>query len=334
MSRIREAIQQFNIIGQPTNKYKTQVHMCQKILASMGAKGLLPVNDDMDDEKKQANTSKTTKKKKKIPLIWNGKSYAIVVGINEYDNSGWPLLDHAVADAKIMCKTLEKHGFEVIGKFYGKEVKGKEATKQNVLKKIADLKILLTRKDRFVFYFAGHGTEDYDGSLLMVDSDIAYRDGILTVSDFRNVVQDTKKAGHVLFILDCCHSGIFAQLLEVRDTTQILNPIWNKHINKDQDKFDKMMRRHRSVDVFATCLKDQSATDHESCTRTLCRGLNVEAFGDDVEYMHTSQLAHWVKCERINIDIDQLLICRRLGHGEFAFVLPDPSKKTKAQAKH
>ena len=42
-----------------------------------------------------------------------GKSYALVVGIDEYPSPGWKQLDYAKRDAKGIAAFLERQGFEV-----------------------------------------------------------------------------------------------------------------------------------------------------------------------------------------------------------------------------
>jgi len=83
-------------------------------------------------------------------LAFYGKSYAVVIGINQYQHL--PKLSGAVRDGERIQEVLKERGFEVKAFF------NKKATRQNILEYLRDdLSNLVERDDRVVIYFAGHG---------------------------------------------------------------------------------------------------------------------------------------------------------------------------------
>ena len=81
-----------------------------------------------------------------------GKSYALVIGIDQYKSPNWHKLDYAVKDAKAMAAYLTKQGFEVIPLY------DKDATKEAILSVLQDdLKYRVKREDRvLVFWLYGN----------------------------------------------------------------------------------------------------------------------------------------------------------------------------------
>jgi hypothetical protein len=140
-----------------------------------------------------------------------GKSYAVVVGISSYKNSGtWKTLDNTENDAKAMKELLDSQGFEV------KPFIGQEATMRNIISWLEDiLAPKLTRKDRFVFYFSGHGnTRSLGGRewgyLIPYDGDTEMSSTWIDVKQITYLSEKLGTARHQLFILDSCFGGLIA----------------------------------------------------------------------------------------------------------------------------
>lgn len=83
----------------------------------------------------------------------NNKNYILVIGINKYLDSNFNELKYAVNDAKIFSQSLRIifNNTEII------ELFGENATKENILKSIHELKLKFTSDDRLIIYFSGHG---------------------------------------------------------------------------------------------------------------------------------------------------------------------------------
>jgi hypothetical protein len=136
-------------------------------------------------------------------------SWALVVGINEYD-SVQPLA-YARNDAESFAAVLKS-----LLKFPEEQILllcDKEATKENILTTFLDF----THKasdpdDRLLFFFAGHGTtkDGYMGEvgyLVPVNGNLNNLTSLIRWDDLtRNA--DLIPAKHILFILDACFSGL------------------------------------------------------------------------------------------------------------------------------
>jgi hypothetical protein len=137
-----------------------------------------------------------------------GKSFAVVIGINDYEK--WPGLEFAVADAKAVKDTLEKTGFDDITLIIDKA-----ATQRRILTELFHtLTDKVGRNDRVLFYFAGHGqTEDLPGGgkkgyIIPVDAETdSYASTAVSMEQIRSL-SSRIAAKHIFYVMDCCYSGL------------------------------------------------------------------------------------------------------------------------------
>ncbi|MCI5148391.1 MAG: caspase family protein [Candidatus Electrothrix sp. MAN1_4] len=139
------------------------------------------------------------------------KSYAVVIGISRYQNSGiWKTLDNAENDARAMSDFFTGQGFEV------KSFIGAEARKYSITSYLEDtLALKLGQNDRFVFYFSGHGNTRRVGGrdrgyLIPYDGDIEKSSTWIDMKQLQDLADKLGNARHQLFILDSCFGGLFA----------------------------------------------------------------------------------------------------------------------------
>ncbi len=139
-----------------------------------------------------------------------GRKIAVLIGINEYQQ-GVPALRNAVHDARAVAQVLrEGHGYEV------RLLLDAQASLAALRELLTSLVAELADKDRFLFYFAGHGlAEDLgeqsdgpQGFLLPYD---AHRDDVKTFWPMSEVqARITQlRCRHLLLLLDCCFAGAF-----------------------------------------------------------------------------------------------------------------------------
>jgi uncharacterized caspase-like protein len=146
-------------------------------------------------------------------VLSSGKSYAVVVSISDYigaGEGGFRKLNTAKDSMKILDFLLNDMGFDYVHVLTDREV-----TKQNIETVMLDeMRSLVGRDDRFLFYWSGHGTQ-----FVRSDNGAAY--GFLPlfaskVSQFSSMVSmddisrwnSYLEARHALFILDACLSGL------------------------------------------------------------------------------------------------------------------------------
>ena len=137
-----------------------------------------------------------------------GRSFAIVIGINQYEK--WPGLEFAIADANAVKSTLLKTGFDDITL-----IMGQEATQRRILTELFHvLPQKVGRNDRVLFYFAGHGqTEDLPGGgkkgyIIPVDAETdTYASTAISMEQIRSL-SSRIAAKHIFYVMDSCYSGL------------------------------------------------------------------------------------------------------------------------------
>jgi tetratricopeptide (TPR) repeat protein len=137
-----------------------------------------------------------------------GKSFAVVIGINDYEK--WPGLEFAAADANAVKAVLENSGFDDITL-----IMDKAATQRRILTELFHrLPEKAGRNDRVLFYFAGHGqTEDLPGGgkkghIIPVDAETdSYASSAVSMEQIRSL-SSRIAAKHIFYVMDCCYSGL------------------------------------------------------------------------------------------------------------------------------
>ncbi len=96
---------------------------------------------------------------------------AVVIGVNEYPKlAQGSNLEGCVNDAKGIERTLKAQGFEVVS------LTNEDASKRGIMAALARMKTLARPDERFVFYFAGHGTVATDGASTLLPGDASEKD--------------------------------------------------------------------------------------------------------------------------------------------------------------
>lgn len=138
------------------------------------------------------------------------KSYALVIGVGQYDNNAFDNLP-SENDAKLMKDYLiNEAGFDSV-----RLITGDKVTPQRIQSLMLNhYRRILTEKDRFLFYWSGHGVTESgtgrkQGFLATKSSspgDIGNMLGMQNLSSWDNLL----KAKQTLYLLDACFSGIAA----------------------------------------------------------------------------------------------------------------------------
>ena len=139
-----------------------------------------------------------------------GASYALVVGIDHYQNPRWPALANGKSDAMAAIAFLESQNYQVTA------LLDQEATRANILGYFRTyLRERLKGNDRFLFFFNGHGyTEKYGekdiGYIVPVDGDSS--PSLISMDEIREESALLQGAKHQLFILNSCFGGLLGSL--------------------------------------------------------------------------------------------------------------------------
>lgn len=146
------------------------------------------------------------------------RTYAVVVGISEYQDEGIRDLSYAHKDAKAFVNFLKSRAGGELGRRELKSLINEEATLARIQSALEWLVKKAGDGDQAIFYFAGHGdvetrNDEEKGYLLAYDTPFNnYRLNAIGL-DYLNehIIRElSKKNAKVVIITDACHSGALA----------------------------------------------------------------------------------------------------------------------------
>ena len=145
---------------------------------------------------------------------------AVLVGVNTYPSLPNADLAGCVNDAQSMQAALEKYHFHV------NKLMDKEATGANILQMLKRMRTQCKPSERFVFFFAGHGSKD--GYLLPFDTSLTI-DGthlkashVLSAETLHEAVSAIPGRSHTVF-LDACYSASMIRDLQIGRRTRCVD---------------------------------------------------------------------------------------------------------------
>ena len=134
-----------------------------------------------------------------------GKYYALLIGINEYDDPGLPNLDYPISDAEELYKVLNKDYL------FDKEniILLKNATRSDINIALDNLAREITEEDNLLIFYAGHGWWDPDSDIgywLPSDAHKIYKTDWFRNSTLCDYIREIDSK-HTLLITDACFGG-------------------------------------------------------------------------------------------------------------------------------
>ncbi len=135
----------------------------------------------------------------------NGKYYALLIGINEYEDEEIVDLDKPIKDAEALASVLMENYI-----FDPENVSIlKNATRGQIIDALDKLRDVVTENDNLLLFYAGHGLWDAEGEIgYWIPADGSKRS---TADYFRNSTLTEQigaiKSKHTLLIADACFSG-------------------------------------------------------------------------------------------------------------------------------
>lgn len=137
------------------------------------------------------------------------KLYVVAVGITDYP--GDLKLNYATKDAEALASALKSHCKPLFRDIEVKTITDAKATRAGILKGLSWLRGQMTQSDYGIFFFAGHGELDNDGSLYFLSIDADTTDLVssaVPADQVKRVLSGIP--GKVITILDACHSASIA----------------------------------------------------------------------------------------------------------------------------
>ncbi|MDH4182826.1 MAG: caspase family protein [Nitrospinota bacterium] len=250
--------------------------------------------------------------------IFYAKSWAVVIGVNNYKN--WPRLESAVNDANTIEAELTKHGFTVIKLLDG------QATRGGIAKTLGyTLQQEAGPNDRIVVFYAGHGhtEEGVDGGhlgyIVPVDADLKDLSTYISMDELR-LWSRRIQAKHLMYVMDSCYSGLGLS------RSGAMAPNVRNYVRKITSRTARQM-------ITAGQQGEQVAEvgGHGLFTRLFVQGLRGSADQDDNGVITATELAEYLKpkvsIESNNLQTPQFGRLPGDDSGEFVFLRPgaDPS---------
>ncbi len=205
------------------------------------------------------------------------RNIAVIIGINQYQN-GIPILKTPVNDARRLAKILEDK-YEYKKPYVLENANGNEI-EQFLTKK---LPALIGKKDRLLFYFAGHGVplESEDGPQgYMVPADgnpTQAKTSYLAMQDVNRWLEAIQ-ARHLLVILDCCFAGTFrwSGTRRVLQLPEIQKERYERYISGTaQQVLTSTGKNEEALDTFGK-REAEGQQRHSPFAAALFRGLEDE----------------------------------------------------------
>ena len=153
-----------------------------------------------------------------VPTERGPQTFALVVGISQYQNSSIPRLTYADKDASLFAEWLQSKSGGSVPAYQLTLLTNEAASLANIYAALDWLKSRAGADDKVFIYFSGHGDVETDdtsskGYLLAWNSPPTnYRNNAIGVADLNenaNTLATINKA-KVIIITDACHSGKMA----------------------------------------------------------------------------------------------------------------------------
>lgn len=269
-----------------------------------------------------------------LPFKLRQKSYALVIGISNYDDNSLPTLPTSDDAVKVKNYLLHEAGYD-----YVHLVTEEKATLSRVKELIIDVfPDLISEGDRFVFYWSGHGitrptANGPEGYLPLQRSNAESYSSMLSMDDLKKLDALTN-ARQSLYLLDSCFSGLAGSAI--------------KSSEAGKEKISIIEGKSSHLMTAGTSEQQTIATDQYGSlfTHAILEGLRGEADSsniypaDGIVTLH--ELKGYVETrmerERINVGwhlpITPQIRDLSSGNGEYYFVTSDIKKKIYEELGH
>jgi uncharacterized caspase-like protein len=132
--------------------------------------------------------------------------YVLAIGVSKYP--GTRKLDYAALDASAIAAAYQQHSRSLFKNVEVKVLTDEQATRSGIFDGTRWLREKMNQKSVGVFFFAGHGEKDPDGSLYFLPVDFEEKNLAGSALDADVVKKQLSGIpGRLTLILDACHSG-------------------------------------------------------------------------------------------------------------------------------
>lgn len=203
----------------------------------------------------------------------NSVCHLLAVGINQYKNPRMSL-NYAKPDAESFLAVMEKKGATLFKNVELHTLYDKDASRENILKKMDELALKVQPEDVFIFYYAGHGSMvDNQFFFIPTESSRLYDISALKTEAIEASLLQEKlkniKALKQLIIMDACQSGGSVELLATRGASE--------------EKAIAQLSRSAGIHVMASAGSEQFAAEFAELGHGLFTYLLIKALQGDAD---------------------------------------------------
>ncbi len=160
-----------------------------------------------------------------VPVVQAGKFYALIIGINDYNDPHISTLNYCIRDANKFYKTItSQYTFDE-----GNVKKLENATMEQIIASLDYFAKIVTPQDNFLIFYAGHGVWDASSEIGFWLPADAQRDSKLAWfrnSTLRDYLREIHSK-HTLLITDACFGGsIFKTRAAFMDAPLAVNKLY------------------------------------------------------------------------------------------------------------
>jgi hypothetical protein len=195
------------------------------------------------------------------PVLNAGKAWAVLVGINNYQDAYIADLSVCVNDATAIQEVL-KHHFQSAA-LLTDSTYDSLPTRANILAALATTALAAEEEDILLFYFSGHGIAD-NGESYLIPCDArrsALKHTAIAMQDIRELFSQSSARAKVI-ILDACHSGA-----DIGKASSVMTPEFIQRVFEEAE----------GMAVLASCKQGQLSYEWPRQSRSVFTHFLLEA---------------------------------------------------------
>lgn len=197
-----------------------------------------------------------------------GKAWAILVGINQYNDPSIASLKVCVEDVTAIREVFAES--YQIARLLTDDTPKHLPTRSNILGELSTIAQAASREDLLLFYFSGHGiAQDGESYLLPCDTRIsALRHTAVAMRDVHEIIEQSTVHAKVL-ILDACHSGA-----SIGKAETMMAPEFIRHVFEEAE----------GMAVLASCKENQQSWEWPEQRRSVFTYYLLEALSGKADF--------------------------------------------------
>ena len=221
-------------------------------------------------------------KPKTTNVLNSGKAWAVLVGVNQYEDESIADLRHAVSDISAVHAAIESE-FEVVRVLT--DDSDLVPTRAKVLAALNSVAQSADEGSLLLFHFSGHGIAEAGQSYLLPrDAQAAaLRDTSISMARVHEIMEDSPARAKVI-VLDACHSGASVGKSSPRMTPEFI---------------ERVFEQAEGMAVLASCKQNQQSwewpdKEHGVFTHFLLEALSGDADFDEKGFVTVQDVGRYV----------------------------------------